>query len=177
MPSLSRLLVPLAALGLLAACRTAQQPRGTGFVISPLYNPNPTRDVYLGIDGSHVIGVPADSRAGFDLDLQQDGCTRGDVGGNRIEVCPAQTERGGPDPASSFHINGPLGTHTFTLQQRDDRVFVDFGISQGRAQFVVPDGFLRQHPEMIAAAWFYGTFGLPRPGSDTQSYLIEPRRS
>src|SRR6266852_4770220 len=152
MPSLSRLLVPLAALGLLAACRTAQQPRGTGFVLSPLYNPNPSRDVDLGVDGSRVIGVPWDSRAGFDLELQQDGCTRGEVGGNRVEVCPAQTESGDSDSAKSF------------------------GISQGRAQFVVPDGFLRQHPEMIAAAWFYGTFGLPRPGSDIQSYLIEPRQ-
>ena len=47
----------------------------------------------------------------------------------------------------------------------------------GRAEFVVPDGFLRQHPEILAASWFYGAFGLPRPGSETQAYVIEPRKS
>jgi hypothetical protein len=177
MPSLPRLLLPLAALGLLAGCSTTQYPRGTGFLITPLYSSNTRRDVYLGVDGSHLLGRPADGRVGFDLELQQDGCTRGDVGGNQVEVCSAQGERGDSDSAKSFRVNGPLGSRTFTLEQRDDRVFVDFGINQGRAQFVVPDGFLRQHPEMVAAAWFYGAFGLPRPGSDTQAYLIEPRRS
>ena len=177
MPAPFRLLLPLAALGLLAGCRSGPEPRGTAFELTSLYNPNPNRAVDLFLDGAHLVGRPRDGRAGFDLELQQDGCARGDAGGNKVEVCPVATERSGSSSVNSFRLDGPLGARTFTLEQRDDRVFIDFGTNLGRAQFVVPDGFLRQHPEMIAAAWFYGAFGLPRPGSETQAYLIEPRRS
>jgi hypothetical protein len=176
MPGPIRLLVPLSAVALLAGCRTAQPP-GQAFELTPLYNPNPTRAVVLSVDGPHVYGRPVDARAGFDLEVQQDGCTRGNVGGNQVEVCPVPDPRGGSSGSKTFQVSGPLGARTFTLEQRDDRVYVDFGINQGRSQFVIPDGFLRQHPELIAAAWFYGAFGIPRPGSDTQDYVIEPRRA
>ena len=170
-----RLIVPLAAVTWFAGCRTAQPP-GTAFELTSLYNPNPSRAVVISVDGLHVYGRPVDATAGFDLEVQQDGCARGNVGGNQLEVCPAPDARGGSSGAKTFQVSGPLGVRTFTLEPRDDRVYVDFGISQGRAQFVIPEGFLRQHSELIAAAWFYGAFGLPRPGSDTQAYLIEPRR-
>ena len=175
MPDPIRLILPLAALALLAGCRTAQPP-GQAFELTSLYNPNPSRAVVLSVDGPHLYGRPVDVSAGFDFELQQDGCGRGNVGGNQVEVCPVPDSRGGSAGAKTFQVSGPLGTRTFSLEPRDDRVYVDFGISQGRAQFVIPDGFLRQHSELIAAAWFYGAFGIPRPGSDTQAYLIEPRR-
>jgi len=178
MPARFRLLLPLAALGLLAGCRSGPQPRGTAFEVTSLYNPNPSRAVDLYLDGAHVIGRPADARAGFDLELQQDGCARGAVSGNyKVEVCPVASQGGGSDATKSFRLDGPAGARTFTLEQRGDRVFIDFGINLGRAEFVVPDGFLRQHPEILAASWFYGAFGLPRPGSETQAYVIEPRKS
>jgi hypothetical protein len=176
MPAHSRLLLSLATLALLAGCRSGPEPRGSAFQLTSLYNPNPSEAVDLYIDGAHVIGRPPHARAGFDLEAQQDGCARGDVGGNKVEVCPVATQPGGSDPVKTFRIDGPLGSRTFTVEQRDDRVFIDFGASLGRAQFVVPEGFLREHPELIAAAWFYGQFGLPRPGSETQAYVIEPRR-
>ena len=175
MPGPIRLILPFAALALLASCRTAQPP-GQAFELTSLYNPDPTRAVVLSVDGSHLYGRPENLRGSFDFELQKDGCTRGNVGSNQVEVCPV-ADRGGSGEAKTFQVSGPLGTRTFTLEPRDDRVYVDFGISQGRAQFVIPDGFLRQHPEMIAAAWFYGAFGVPRPSSETQSYLIEPRRA
>lgn len=177
MPAPFRLLLSLAAVGLLAGCRSGPEPRGTAFEVTSLYNPNPARAVDLYVDGAHLVGRPPNARAGFDLELQQDGCARGDVGGNKVEVCPVPTERGGSDSVKTFRLDGPLGSRTFTLELRGDRLFIDFGANLGRAQFNVPEGFLREHPEMIAAAWFYGQFGLPRPGSETQAYVIEPRRS
>jgi hypothetical protein len=90
-------------------------------------------------------------------------------------VCPVQGQPGQSDSTKTFQLEGPLGTRTFSLEQRGDRVYVDFGINQGRGEFVVPEGLLRQHPEMLAAAWFYGAFGRPRPGSETQAYVIRPR--
>jgi len=176
MPARSRLLLALAAVGLFGACRTGPEPRGTAFELTSLYNPNPSEAVDLYIDGAHVIGRPPHGRAGFDLELQQDGCARGNVGGNTVEVCPVANQSGGSGSVKSFRIDGPLGSRTFTVEQQGDRVFIDFGASLGRAQFVVADGYLRQHPELLGAAWFYGQFGIPRPGSETQAYVIEPRR-
>ena len=77
----------------------------------------------------------------------------------------------------TWRFNGPLGTRTFTTESQGDRVYVDFGISQGRAQFVVPSGFLQQHPELVGAAFFAGAFGLPRPGSELQAWLIRPKEA
>jgi hypothetical protein len=165
--------VPLLAAGTLVACRTAQ-PRGSGaMVVTPLYNPAAI-PIYLGVDGPHLFAHGGDANVDFDTELQQDGCARGAVNGNPIEVCPADRA---PQSGSTrvFRLNGPLGARTFTVDQRGDRVYVDFGINQGRAEFVVPDGLLRDHPEMVASAWYYGAFGRPRPGSERQAYVIRPR--
>jgi len=96
-------------------------------------------------------------------------------------VVVALADTGGQDPNSdvkTYRLKGPLGERTFTVESRGDHVYVDFGIGIGRAQFVVPDGLLRQHPEMVAAAWFHGAFGRPpTPGAELQAYLIRPRGS
>jgi len=170
------LLFPLAATALFFGCRTAQ-PRGAGaLIVTPLYNPSAT-PVYLGVDGPHLFAHGGDAGVDFDVEEEQDGCARGAVNGNPIDVCPVPSQSGQSDAVKTFRLNGPLGARTFTLEPRGDRVYVDFGINQGRAEFIVPDGPLRQHPEMIAAAWFYGAFGRPRPGSETQAYVIRPRES
>jgi len=170
------LVFPVAAAALLFGCRTAQ-PRGAGaLVVTPLYNPA-APPVYLGVDGPHLFAHGGDAGVDFDVEAQPDGCARGAVNGNPIDVCPVPSQAGQSDSTKTFRLNGPLGARTFTLEQRGDRVYVDFGINQGRSEFVVPDGPLRQHPEMLAAAWFYGAFGRPRPGSETQAYLIRPRGS
>jgi hypothetical protein len=176
MPALPRRsILPLAAV-LLFACRTAQ-PRGSGaLVVTPLYNPAAI-PVYLGVDGPHLFAHGGDAGVDFEVEQQQDGCARGAVNGNPVEVCPTPGQTGQSDSVKTFRLTGPLGARTFTLEQRGDRVYVDFGINRGRAEFVVPDGLLRQHPEMIAAAWFYGAFGRPRPSSETQAYLIRSRGS
>jgi len=166
-------LVPLLAAGSLFACRTAQ-PRGAGaMVVTPLYSPAAI-PVYLGVDGPHLFAHGGDANADFDAELQQDGCVRGAVNGNPIQVCPVG---GQGDSRRTYRLDGPLGSRTFTLEQSGDRIYVDFGINQGRAQFLVPDGLLRDHPEMVAAAWFYGAFGRLRPGSETQAYAIRPRNA
>jgi len=171
-----KLCLPLLTAGLLAGCRTTQ-PKGAGaLVVTPLYNPSAT-PAYLGVDGSHFFAQGTDANAVFDLEVQQDGCARGTINANPVEVCPVADRDGQSDAVKTYRLNGPLGARTFTLENRGDRVYVDFGINQGRAEIVVPDGLLRQHPEMVAAAWFYGAFGRPRPGSDTQAYLLQPRGS
>jgi hypothetical protein len=155
-----------------AAC--TPQHRGSGaFVVTPLYRPDAI-PVYLGLDGNHLFAHGGDAGVDFDLEQQQDGCARGAVNGNPVEVCPV------PDSAASgnvrtYRLLGPLGERTFSVEMRGDRAYVDFGINQGRAQFVLPEGLPRQHPEMVAAAFFYGAFGLIRSGSETQAYLIQPR--
>jgi hypothetical protein len=167
-----KLCLPLLAAGSLVACRTAQ-PRGSGaMVVTPLYNPAAI-PIYLGVDGPHLFAHGGDANVDFETELQQDGCARGAVNGNPIEICPVDPAQSGR--TRTFRLNGPLGARTLTLEQRGDRVYVDFGINQGRAEFVVPDGLLHDHPEMVAAAWFYGAFGRPRPGSETQAYVIRPR--
>jgi len=176
MPALpSRLVFLLAAAGLLFACRTPQRGAGA-LAVSPLYNPAVT-PLYLGVDGPHLFAHGPDANADVDLEEEQDGCARGTINGNPIEVCQVPDQREKSDSVKAFRLNGPLGTRTFTLDQRGDRVYVDFGITLGRAEFIVPEGLLRQHPEMVAAAWFYGAFGIPRSGSETQAYLIRPRDS
>ena len=173
MPALpSRLVFLLAAAGLLFACRTPQ--RGAGASLRVCYD---ATNLYLGVDGPHLFAHGPDANADVDLEEEQDGCARGTINGNPIEVCPVPDQREKSDSVKAFRLNGPLGTRTFTLDQRGDRVYVDFGITLGRAEFIVPEGLLRQHPEMVAAAWFYGAFGIPRSGSETQAYLIRPRDS
>ncbi|MFL5310820.1 MAG: hypothetical protein ACJ79H_10250 [Myxococcales bacterium] len=167
-------LVPVVAASLLFACRTAQ-PRGSGaLVVTPLYNPA-ARPVYLGVDGPHLFAHGGDADVDFEMEELQDGCARGAVNGNPVEVCPVPGQPGESGPVKTFRLNGPLGARTFTVEQRGDRVYVDFGINQGRGEFVVPDGLLRQHPEMAALAWFFGAFGRPRPGSERQAYVIRQR--
>src|SRR6266852_5578299 len=94
MPELARrLCLPLLAAGLLVGCRTAQ-PKGAGaLIVTPLYNPSAI-PVYLGVDGPHLFGHGADAKVDFDLELQQDGCARGAVNGNPIEVCPVPGQPG-----------------------------------------------------------------------------------
>jgi hypothetical protein len=166
---------PLLIAGLLAGCRTAQRKGEGALVVTPLYNPAVT-PAYLGVDGSHFFAQGTDANAVFDLEVQQDGCARGTLNANPVEVCPVPG-RDGSGEVKTYRLNGPLGERTFTVESRGDRVFVDFGASIGRAEFVLPDGLLRQHPEMVATAWFHGAFGRPRPGSETQAYLIRPRGS
>jgi len=177
MPAFSRkLCFPLLAAALFLACRTAQ-PRGSGaMIVTPLYNPAAI-PVYLGVDGPHLFAHGGDAGVDFDVEEQQDGCARGAVNGNPIEVCPVPSQSDQSEAVKTFRLNGPLGARTFTLESRGERIYVDFGINQGRAEFVVPDGLLRQHPEMVATAWFFGAFGRPIPGSETQAYLIRPRDS
>ena len=168
------LCLSLVASSLVSGCRTAQ-PKGAGaLVVTPLYNPA-ARPVYLGVDGPHFFAHGGDAGVDFDVEEQQDGCARGAVNGNPIEVCPVQSQSGQGDVVKAFRLNGPLGARTFNVETRGDRVYVDFGINQGRAQFVVPEGLPREHPELVAAAFFYGAFGLPRPGSERQAYLIRPK--
>ena len=163
----------VAAIG--AAC--SAQHRGSGaYVVTPLYRPDAI-PVYLGLDGSHLFAHGGDAGVDFDVEAQQDGCGRGAVNGNPIEVCPAPGSSGGSGNVKTFRLNGPLGEKTFTVELQGDRAYVDFGINLGRAQFVLPEGLPRQHPEMIAAAWFYGAFGRLRPGSENQAYLIQARGS
>jgi hypothetical protein len=169
-----KLSVPLLLAGSLVACRTAQ-PKGAGTLIAtPLYNPAAI-PIYLGVDGPHVFAHGGDANVDLDAELQQDGCTRGTVNGNPIEVCPV--DRGQSGSTRTFRLNGVLGARTFTVQHDGDRAYVDFGINQGRGEFILPDGLLREHPEMIAGAWYYGLFGRPRPGAETQAYVIRPRGS
>jgi hypothetical protein len=176
-PVLARnLFLPFLAAGLLVGCRTAQ-PKGAGaLIVTPLYNPAAI-PVYLGVDGPHLFAHGGDANVDFELELQQDGCARGAVNGNPLEVCPVAGQPGQADSARTYRLNGPLGARTFTVESRGDRVYVDFGINQGRAEIIVPEGLLREHPEMVASAFFYGAFGRPIPGSETQAYLIRPRGS
>lgn len=157
-----------------AAC--APQHRGSGaFVVTPLYRPDAI-PVYLGLDGNHLFAHGGDAGVDFDLEQQQDGCARGAVNGNPVEVCPVLDAPGAASGnVKTYRLLGPLGERTFSVEMRGDRAYVDFGINQGRAQFVLPEGLPRQHPDMIAAAFFYGAFGLIRSGSETQAYLIQPR--
>ncbi len=171
-----KLCLPLLAAGLFAGCRTAQPKGSAALFVTPLYRPAAT-PVYLGVDGSHLFAQGTDANAVFDLELHQDGCARGAVNGNPVEVCPVAGQAGQTDTVKTYRLNGPLGARTFTIENRGDRAYVDFGIGLGRAEFLVPDGLLRQHPEMVAAAWFHGAFGRLIPGSDTQAYLIQPRGS
>ncbi|HEX9603673.1 MAG TPA: hypothetical protein VF973_07950, partial [Myxococcales bacterium] len=88
MPGLARkLCLPLLAAGLFAGCRTAQPKGSAALFVTPLYRPAAT-PVYLGVDGSHLFAQGTDANAVFDLELQQDGCARGAVNGNPVEVCP-----------------------------------------------------------------------------------------
>jgi hypothetical protein len=160
--------VPLAL-----ACATPQ--RGSGaLVVTPLYNPSAIPR-YLGVDGQALFAHGGDAGVDFVLEEQPDGCARGNVNGHPIQVCPV-TEPGQPPGVKRFRLDGPLGSRTFTAEVQGDRVRVDFGINQGRAEFVVPEGLLRERPELLGGAFYYGAFGLPRPGSDLQAYLIQPRR-
>jgi hypothetical protein len=167
---------PLAFFFVAAISACAPQHRGSGaFMVTPLYRPQ-TYPVYLGLDGNHLFAHGGDANVDFDLEQQQDGCARGAVNGNPIEVCPVpDNPTAGSGNVKTYRLNGPLGEHTFTVEMRGDRAYVDFGINQGRAQFVLPEGLPRQHPEMVAAAFYFGAFGLIRSGSETQAYLIQPR--
>jgi hypothetical protein len=145
-------------------------------MVTPLYGSGPaTVPIYLGIDGEHLFAHGRDANIDFDLEAQQDGCSRGTMNGYPLEVCPVTNERGTSGSVKAWRVSGPLGDRTFTTELEGDRVYVDFGISQGRAQFLLPEGLPRQHPEMVGAAFFYGAFGRPRPGSETQAYLIQKR--
>jgi len=162
-------------LAVICACATPQ--RGSGaYVVTPLYRPNAI-PVYLGLDGTHFFAHGGDARTSFDLELQQDGCARGASGPDQIEVCPVR-ESGDSGPARAWRVNGPFGTHTFTIDPRGDSAYVDFGINLGRVEVVLPkQGLLHDHPEMVAAAFLSGAFGRLNPNSETQAYLIEPRRT
>jgi hypothetical protein len=171
-----KICLPLLAAGLFAACRTTQSKGSGALIVTPLYNPAAT-PLYLGVDEPHLFAHGSDANNEFDLELQQDGCARGAVNGNPLEVCPVPGRPGQPETMRTYRLEGPLGTRTFTVEKRGDRVNVDFGINQGRAEIIVPEGLLRDHPEMVATAWFYGVFGGPIPGSETQAYLIQARGS
>jgi hypothetical protein len=174
--SVRLVLLPLVA-AVCAAC-SAQRPGSGAYVVTPLYRTNAI-PVYLGQDGTDLFASgPQDANAAFDLRLEQDGCARGSVYPNPIEVCPMK-EPGESGPPATYMIKGPFGSRTFTIDRRgDDTVYVDFGINLGRVQFVLPkQGLIHDHPEMIAAAFFSGAFGRLRPTSETQAYVIEPRRA
>jgi hypothetical protein len=158
-----------------AAC-SAQRPGSGAYVVTPLYRTNAI-PVYLGQDGTGLFASGAqDANAAFDLRLEQDGCARGSVYPNPIEVCP-MIEPGQSGPPATYQIKGAFGSRTFTMERRgDDTVYVDFGISLGRVQFVLPkQGLIHDHPEMVAAAFFSGVFGRLRRNSETQAYVIEQR--
>jgi hypothetical protein len=158
---------------LCAAC--TPQYRGSGALIAtPLYRPDAI-PLYLGVDGQHLFAHGGDANVDFDFEQQQDGCARGSFNGYPIEVCPVATAQGKSDAVKTWRFNGPLGTRTFTTEQHGDRIYVDFGINQGRAQFVVPSGLLQEHPELVGAAFYAGAFGLPRSGSELQAWLIRPK--
>jgi hypothetical protein len=169
-----KLCLPLLAIALLVGCRTGQRKGAGALMVTPLYNPAAI-PVYLGVDGPYLFAHGGDANVDLDLELQPDGCARGAVNGNPIEVCPVPGQPGQPETNRTYRLNGPLGARTFTVESHGDRVYVDFGINQGRAEIVVPDGLLRLHPEMAATAWFFGAFGRPIPSSETQAYLIRPR--
>jgi hypothetical protein len=153
------------------------QYRGSGALLAtPLYRPDAI-PIYLGVDEPHFFAHGGDANVDFDMEAQQDGCARGSVNGYPVEACPAAGEQDKSGSVKTWRFNGPLGTRTFTTESQGDRVYVDFGISQGRAQFVVPSGFLQQHPELVGAAFFAGAFGLPRPGSELQAWLIRPKEA
>jgi hypothetical protein len=173
--SLVRLaLVPLVA-AVCAAC-SAQRPGSAAFVVTPLYRPNAV-PVYLGLDGTHLFAQGGDARAAFDLQTEQDGCARGSIYPDPIEVCPVQ-QPGQSGPPTTYRIKGPFGIRTFTVDRRGDSAYVDFGIDLGRVEFVLPpQGLIHDHPEMVAAAFFSGAFGRLRRNSETQAYVIEPRRA
>jgi hypothetical protein len=170
-----RLAFPL-LLAICAAC--AHQQKGAGaLTITPLYNPGRIL-VYLGVEGSHLFAHGPDAQgAPFDLEVQQDGCTRGYVYPDSIEVCPVPNQSDPSRTVRAWVMKGPFGTRTFTIDSRGDTVFVDFGLNLGRVQFVLPsEGVVHDHPEMLAAAFLEGAFGRLRPGSETQAYLIERRQ-
>src|SRR5437016_14504233 len=97
-----------------AAC--THQPRGAGALqVTPLYRPDAI-PVYLGLDGSHLFAHGGDAGVDFDVEAQQDGCGRGAVNGNPIEVCPAPGSSGGSGNVKTFRLNGPLGEKTFTVE-------------------------------------------------------------
>ena len=176
---MSRNRVPWLAVLFLAAISAscASQQRGSGaFVVTPLYRANAI-PVYLGLDGTHLFAHGGDAQVAFDLEEQQDGCARGAVNPDPLEVCPVPDQAGRSDSVKTWRIRGPFGTRTFTVDSRGDRAYVDFGINLGRVEFVLPpQGLLHDHPEMIAAVFFSGAFGRLRVNSETQAYLIEPRR-
>ena len=101
----------------------------------------------------------------------------GGMNGYPVEICPVPGEPGKSDAVKTWRFNGPLGTRTFTTESHGDRIYVDFGINQGRAQFVVPSGLLQEHPELVGGAFYAGAFGLPRPGSELQAWLIRPKEA
>jgi hypothetical protein len=167
------ILFPLLA-AVCAAC-SAQRPGSAAFSVTPLYRPNAT-PAYLGVDGNHVFAQGGDANAAFDLEAASDGCDRGSIYPNPIEVCPVEksAQSGG---SGTYRINGPFGTRTFTIDRRGDTAYVDFGINLGRVEFLLPkQGLLHDHPELVAAAFFSGAFGRLRPNSETQAYVVEPRR-
>jgi hypothetical protein len=156
-----------------AAC--TPQYRGSGALIAtPLYRPDAI-PLYLGVDGQHVFAHGGDANIDFDFEQQQDGCARGASNGYPVEICPVPGEQGKSDAVKTWRFNGPLGARTFTTETQGDRIYVDFGINQGRAQFVVPQGILQEHPELVGGAFFAGAFGIPRPGSELQAWLIRPK--
>ena len=161
------------AAAICAAC--TPQYRGSGALIAtPLYRPDAI-PLYLGVDEQHVFAHGGDANVDFDLEQQQDGCARGTVNGYPVEACPVANEQGKSDKVKTWRFSGPLGTRTFTTESQGDRIYVDFGINQGRAQFVVPQGLLQEHPELVGAAFYAGAFGIPRPGSELQAWLIRPK--
>ena len=98
----------LLAAGLVSGCRTAQ-PKGAGaLVVTPLYNPA-ARPIYLGIDGPHFFSHGGDAAVDFDLEEQQDGCARGAVNGNPIDVCPVASQSGQGDSTKTFRLNARRG--------------------------------------------------------------------
>lgn len=167
-------LIPLVA-AIFAAC-SSQRPGSGAYVVTPLYRPS-AYPVYLGLDGNHVFAQGGDASAPFDLEVQQDGCSRGSIYPDPLEVCPV-TEPDQSAPPTTYRMKGAFGTRTFTMDRRSNSVYVDFGINLGRVEFLLPkEGLLHDHPELIAAAFFSGAFGRLRPNSETQAYVIEPRRA
>ena len=174
---MKRLLV-LAAV-CLACATTGRRPVGE-LVVRPLHEQVPStkviHDAILRLENGRVV-FSGSSAGALDLVTLEDGCLRGSVRGQSVQVCP-----GTPAPDNKnlvwWHSTG-LNVVGFSTELVDtgDRLHVTAnGID---ADFPLPQGpvgdELRRHPEFLGAAF---AFGLIPPSADSRelwAYSTEAR--
>jgi hypothetical protein len=171
----------LLAFALALACAPARKPIGE-LVVHPVHELFPqmstVHEAAFRLEHGRLTGSGAHAGADLDLVAMDDGCIRGDVFSQHLQICPAPAASGDPQGLYRWQSMGMDGT-AFATQLLDlgDRLRIEAG--RTNVELAVPPGpvgdELRSHPELLGAAFAFGLFPASSDPRDLWVYEARTR--